>query len=286
MHAPHPLSSHLMPPQTISIAYTDERGAVQAEIEYQWLNPHLEQRPLVVFLHEGLGSIAMWKRFPQAFCDAGQYRGLVFSRPGYGQSTPRELSHSWPVEYLHWQAKEMLPALFRALQIPTSAAQGDLPWLFGHSDGGSISLLYAAHFPQSVAGIMVMAPHISVEEKSLSGIRAAQDIYLQTDFREKLGRYHRSADSAFFGWCDAWLNPAFQSWNICAEIAAIRCPVLAIQGEGDEYGTMAQIDGIQTQVPQTQLCKLPNCGHSPHRDQPDVLMQACHDFIEPHIAQH
>ena len=246
------------------------------DIEHVWLYPERRHAPLLVFLHEGLGSVAMWRDFPQQLCAAGSFRGLVYSRPGYGQSTPRAKDERWPMDFMHHQALDVLPAfLFAAGVNDTSPA----PWLFGHSDGGSIALLHAAKFQERVAGAIVLAPHLFVEDISVSSIAKAREAYLHTELRTKLSRYHADVDSAFWGWNDTWLDPAFRAFNIEREIAEIRCPVLAIQGINDEYGTMAQIDRIAALAPQTRLLKLSDCGHTPHRDQPEHVIRASLDFI-------
>ena len=149
--------------------------------------------------------------------------------------------------------------------------------LLGHSDGGSIALLHAARF--AVAGAVVMAPHLFVEEISVRSIEAARVAYETTDLRSRLARHHADPDSAFRGWNDIWLDPAFRAWNIEAALGTIACPLLAIQGVDDEYGTMAQIDAIAERVPRTRLLKLERCGHSPHRDQPDQVIAAVFDFV-------
>ena len=242
-------------------------------IEYARIASERSGRPLVVFLHEGLGSVAMWKDFPQQLCDAGDFRGLVFSRPGYGRSTPRDDGEIWDVDFMHRQAHEVLPSLFEALDVDES------PWLFGHSDGGSISLLYAARFPQRVAGLVVLAPHIFVEDVTVAHIEESRQTYLTTDLPARLGRYHDSADSAFWGWNRIWLHPPFRQWNIEAELDAIACPVLAVQGVDDEYGTLQQIHGIASRLPGVQLLELPDCAHSPHKDQPQQVIDATVSFI-------
>jgi pimeloyl-ACP methyl ester carboxylesterase len=216
----------------------------------------------------------MWKDFPQRLCEAGGWRGLVYSRPGYGRSTPRAPDERWGMDFMHVQAQEVLPALLDALGIAQPVV------LFGHSDGGSIALIHAARFPERVAAAIVMAPHILVEEFGLVSIRKARDLYRETDLRQRLARYHAEPDSAFWGWNDIWLAPEFVHWTIEALLPDIGCPVLAIQGLDDEYGTMAQIDGIATAVPSTRLLKLPACGHSPHRDQPARVIEASRDFID------
>ena len=242
-------------------------------LEYEGVGAESSAYPTVVFLHEGLGSIAMWKDFPEWFCSSNGFRGLVFSRYGYGQSTPKPADERWTPDFMHAQAYEVLPALFTELNI-------DRPWLFGHSDGGSIALLHAARF--EVAGIIVVAPHLFVEDVSIRSIDRAREAYATTDLRARLGRYHADPDSAFRGWNDAWLNPAFRNWNIEAELATIRCPVLAVQGEDDEYGTLAQMRGIAEKLPKTRLLVIPKCGHSPHRDQPETLARESARFIFEH----
>ncbi len=246
-------------------------------IEYQWVGEQHPGVPVMVFLHEGLGSLSMWKDFPEQFCRRLGCRGLVFSRPGYGQSTARAADERWPVHFMHDQAGEVLPLFFDAVGLP---AADPLPWFYGHSDGGSIALLYAARHPRAVGGLIVAAPHIFVEEVSIASIRATRDIYRSSSLKQRLARYHADPDSAFWGWNDVWLDPAFAVWNIEAELPQIVCPVLAVQGEDDEYGTLAQIRGIARALPATQLLVLPQCGHSPHRDQEDELCRHAGAFFE------
>jgi pimeloyl-ACP methyl ester carboxylesterase len=249
-------------------------------IEYQWVGSSDAARPLIVFLHEGLGSVAMWKDFPQLLCEAANCRGLVYSRPGYGRSTPRDPADAWQLDFMHRQAFEVLPALLEALGIDTEKFP---PWLFGHSDGGSIALLFAARYPNQVAGAVVVAPHITVEEVSLNSIEQARIDYQKTDLRSKLARYHDDVDSTFWGWNDIWLKPAFRHWNLTQAIKTITCPLLAVQGVDDEYGTLEQIRGIKRILPATQLLEIAECGHSPHRDQPDALIDASCAFISSFI---
>lgn len=256
-------------PAVTALAHLHWRGA-PLDLEVEWVGAPASPHPTVVFLHEGLGSVAMWKDFPERFCRAAGLRGLVFSRYGYGRSTPRPPGERWPVGFMHAQAWEVLPALFAQLGV-------ERPWLFGHSDGGSIALLYAARF--AVAGLVVVAPHIMVEDVSVASIARARAAYLEGGLRERLARYHDDVDSAFWGWNDAWLDPAFRAWDIRPQLAAIAAPLLAIQGEDDEYGTLEQIEGIARLAPQTRLLVLPACGHSPHRDQPERLIEEAARFM-------
>jgi pimeloyl-ACP methyl ester carboxylesterase len=245
-------------------------------LEHAWIDRERTELPLMIFLQEGLGSLAMWKRFPQALCAAAGVRGLVYSRPGYGRSTPRKAREKWPVDFMETQARDVLPGLLAQLGV------ADSYWLFGHSDGASIALLHAAAFPDRVAGVVAVAPHVFVEDVSVTSIEHARDAYVTTDLRARLARYHDDPDSAFYGWNDIWLDPAFREWNIGDCLPRIRCPVLAAQGEHDEYGTMAQIDAIARRIPRTRLLKLPACGHSPHRDQPMALTDAVAAFVSEH----
>ncbi len=254
----------------------DWRGRA-VRIEHVWLARENRAAPLMVFLHEGLGSVAMWKDFPERLCAALGCRGLVYSRPGYGRSSPRATGELWQPDFMHQQAHEVLRALLLALDVDTSR---DRLWLFGHSDGGSIALLHAARSPERTAGLIVLAPHVMVEDVSVTSIAASREAYLHTDMRQRLARYHDDPDSAFWGWNRIWLDPRFKAWDIADEIAAITSPLLAVQGVDDEYGTLAQIRVIAHRVGQTELLELRDCGHSPHRDQPEALIAAITEFFQ------
>jgi pimeloyl-ACP methyl ester carboxylesterase len=198
--------------------------------------------PPLVFLHEGLGSIELWRSFPDDVrAAAGHPTTLVYSRPGYGRSTPIE--RPWPVEYLHREALDVLPPLLDRLGLQR-------PVLVGHSDGASIALIHAgAGHP--VAGLALLAPHVFVEDRSVAGIASARDAYRSGGpggLRSRLARYHDDVDGVFWGWNDVWLSPAFRSWDIEDVLPAIDAPVLAIQGDADEYGTLAQLDAIEAGV--------------------------------------
>jgi pimeloyl-ACP methyl ester carboxylesterase len=247
-------------------------------IEHQWI-PGPPDQPLIVLVHEGLGSVSMWRDFPARLCEATRCRGLVYSRPGYGRSTPRAANERWGPDFMHRQAREVLPSLLMALGLDTTAERF---WLFGHSDGASISLIYATKPASGLKGCIVLAPHIMVEDITIRSIRVARAAYERGDLRSRLARHHDDPDSAFYGWNDAWLDQNFHGWSIEAEISSISCPILAVQGLDDEYGSLEQIRGIRRRLPQTSLLELARFGHSPHRDQPGPLLAASAEFIASH----
>jgi pimeloyl-ACP methyl ester carboxylesterase len=246
------------------------RGDRELRLEYEWVGAERTPSNVVVFLHEGLGSISMWRDFPRTFCERHGRAGFVFSRYGYGRSTAKPPAERWGVDFMAEQANDVLPKLFAEVGI-------ERPWLFGHSDGATIALLHAARHP--VAGVIAVAPHLFVENISIASIEKAREAFDSGDLRRGLAKHHADPDSAFRGWNDVWLAPAFRDWNIERDIATIECPVLAVQGEDDEYGTMAQIEAIQRRLPKTRLLVIPECGHSPHRDQPALLAREAGRFI-------
>jgi len=239
-------------------------------IEYEYIQAASADAPVIVFLHEGLGSVAMWKDFPSRVAHATGCNALVYSRYGYGQSDP--LTAARRVDFMHDEALKALPELLDKIGVQK-------PILFGHSDGGSIALIHAGGAGRPPAGVIVIAPHVMVEDISITSIQAAKQVY-DTGLREKLGRYHADPDSAFWGWNDVWLNPEFRAWNIEEFLPHVICPVLAIQGEDDEYGTTEQIERIARLAPDVELLKLQDCRHSPHRDQPKAVIEAVVHFIE------
>lgn len=269
-----PLSA---PPDVRFATLPAREGRAQLTIEYKWINAAREDAPVALFLHEGLGSVAMWRDWPQQLCDRLGMRGLVYSRPGYGHSTPRPYDVKWPVDFMSHQAHDVLPALLDALGIDEN--ERARMWLIGHSDGGSIALLYAGAFPKRLRGAVVIAPHVFVEDISVRSIAEAKVAYERTDLRNKLARYHADADSAFYGWNDIWLNPEFRAWNIVEALRTIACPLLAVQAEDDRYGTMAQIEAIAQAAPCARLCRLPEGGHSPHRETAEALTDAVAEFV-------
>jgi pimeloyl-ACP methyl ester carboxylesterase len=245
-------------------------------LECRWIqpsgNPVATDLPVLVFLHEGLGSVALWKRFPDAVAAATSCSALVYSRYGYGKSDP--LTEPRTVDYMHREALEVLPELLDALSIRNSV-------LIGHSDGASIALIHAGAGKWSVRGVVAMAPHVYVEDVSLASIAAAKVAFETTDLPARLGRYHDDVASAFRGWNDIWLDPDFRAWNIESYLSGIRCPVLLIQGEDDEYGTLAQVEAIERQVAgSVRTVKLAQCGHSPHVDQSEATLRAIAGFVQ------
>ncbi|MCB4358305.1 alpha/beta fold hydrolase [Quatrionicoccus australiensis] len=240
-------------------------------LEYRDYPATVAGRPELLLLHEGLGCVAMWRHFPEKLAAATGCRVVVWSRAGYGGS--QAYAEPRNTRYMHREAEEALPALLAELNI-------DRPLLIGHSDGGSIALIFAGAFPGVPRGIAVLAPHEFVEAETLAGIREARTAWQTTDLPQKLARYHHAqTERVFSDWNDCWLSPPFRDWNIEEYLPRIRCPVLAIQGEDDEYATLRQIDAIAEQVPGTQLLKLANCGHTPQRDQEAAVLDALTAFV-------
>lgn len=266
-----PIEAALAPPMRVVV------HGVGLEAQALQPAPATDRAPLI-FLHEGLGSVAMWRQrgrhWPAALCARTGRTGWMYSRRGYGASDPipdvRGRGRHGP-DYMHREAFETLPALLTALGVQRP------PVLVGHSDGATIALLYASR--HAVAACVAMAPHVFVERVALQAIAAARDAY-PNGLRERLARYHADVDSAFWQWNDVWLSSAFAAFDIRADCRGIRAPLLLVQGEHDEYGTLAQLDAIQAAAPHAQRLVLPACGHSPHRDQPQALLEGVSAFLE------
>ena len=240
------------------------------QLAYEWVGEAGADRPSLVFLHEGLGSIRQWRDFPAQVAAATGCRALVYDRYGYGQSDVLQEGRR-TVRFMHEEALRALPELLAALGV-------EQPLLIGHSDGASIALIHAGA-GHAVRGVLAMAPHVFIEPLCLTSIANAAHAFEHTDLAEKLGRYHRDARKTFYGWADVWLDPTFKGWDIRDDyLPQIRCPVLAIQGYDDEYGTMAQLDEIARRIP-CELLKLRDCGHAPFREQPEKTLDAVVRFV-------
>jgi pimeloyl-ACP methyl ester carboxylesterase len=227
--------------------------------------------PTLVLLHEGLGSLALWRDFPGVLASLTGRRVVVWSRFGYGCSTVVRQPRA--VQYMHEEALVVLPELLERLTI-------ERPVLIGHSDGASIALIHAGARIRPLAGVVALAPHVMVEARSLAGVRAAREEYLHGDLLGRLARYHADPDATFWGWNDIWLSKAFQAWNIEDYLPGITCPVLLVQCADDRYGSLAQLDRIQTLVPgRVDRLVFPDGGHAPHQSHGDKVAGAIGAFV-------
>jgi len=241
-------------------------------LEVLWHGPPPDQAPTLVFLHEGLGSAAQWRDFPERVARELGMGALVYSRAGYGRSETVTLPR--PLRYMQDEGETTLPELLDAREVRQAV-------LVGHSDGGSIALVHAGT-PRAgprVQGVVALAPHVFCEDVSVASIARAREEYEHGDLREKLAKYHDDVDAAFWGWNRAWLDPGFRDWNIEEYLPAIRVPVLVIQGQDDPYGTVAQVDAIARGAPIVERLILSRCGHAPHREQPGPTFAAVVAFV-------
>jgi pimeloyl-ACP methyl ester carboxylesterase len=248
-------------------------------LEYQLLTPARNDDLTLIFLHEGLGCLTMWKDFPRQVAQTTGHQVLAYSRAGYGNSDPCLLPR--PLTFMHDEGLDVLPKILAAAEIQKAV-------LVGHSDGASIALINAGGVAdQRIQSLILMAPHIFVEELTLTSIRQAKVAYETTDLRERLARYHGdNVDCAFWGWNQAWLDEGFQDWNLEEYLSKIKIPVLLIQGEHDNYGTIRQLEKTTEQLPYpAEMIILPGCGHSPFRDRPNETLNAITDFIQTNPNQ-
>ncbi|MBL8251582.1 MAG: alpha/beta hydrolase [Candidatus Competibacter sp.] len=236
--------------------------------------PGARPGPTLVFLHEGLGSIGQWRHFPAELCALTGLPGLLYERWGFGHS--EGLDGPRPDDYLEQEARASLPEVLAACGLT------DPPILFGHSDGASIALLFAAAYPERARAIISESAHVLIEDVCLTGIRAAREAYEQGELRQGLERYHgANTETMFRGWCDTWLRPSRRAWNIEAELPRIACPTLIVQGQDDEYATRAQVDAITAGVSGPhQILWLPACAHVPHHQARDRVLESSVRFIE------
>ncbi|MGD9766391.1 MAG: alpha/beta fold hydrolase [Pseudolabrys sp.] len=239
-------------------------------LEYRMVGPRPSEAPTLVLLHEGLGCAALWGDFPERLSAATGAGVFVYSRAGYGQSSPVSLPR--PMSYMHDEARVALPAVLDAI-----GWQHGL--LIGHSDGASIAAIYAGtHQDHRLDGIVLIAPHFIVEDVSIASIREAKTAYETTDLKAKLGRWHRDPDNAFRGWNDAWLDPAFRQWDISEQLAFIRVPMLIVQGANDQYGTVKQIEVAKDECYCPVEAALIDAKHTPQREAPDETLRVIADF--------
>lgn len=241
-------------------------------LEYRMIGPRPDAAPTIVMLHEGLGCVGLWGDFPEKVQKATGCGVFVYSRAGYGQSSPVRLPR--PLTYMHDETRGVLPKLLDAIGVKHHI-------LFGHSDGASIAAIYAgSHQDHRLGGLILMAPHFFTEDVSITSIAEAKKAYETTDLKQKLARWHKDSDNAFRGWNEAWLDPAFRDWNIEVFLPAITVPVLVIQGEADEYGTALQVARIAGRAGgPVETLMLPECGHAPQRDQPVRTAEAITRFV-------
>ena len=249
------------------MAFVEAGGS---RLEYEWVGVGPADRPTIVMLHEGLGSVAMWRDFPLQVARATGLRVLVYSRRGYGRSDPLTRKDlPLPFDYMHREAQEALPDLLRILDVRR-------PLLFGHSDGASIALIYAGSGLEPAAdSVIVMAPHVMIEPCTITSIAKARVLWEETDLRGRLARYHDDPDGAFYAWNLSWMMPEFRDWNIEEYLPNIRTPITIVQGLDDEYGTPLQPQSIERRAGgPAKSVMLPGCGHSPHRDRPEETLAA------------
>ena len=229
-------------------------------------------RPTLIFLHEGLGTIAVWNDVPDALCRATGCPGVIYERAGYGASDPRPLP--WPADVFEQEAALILPALLDTLNV-------DRPVLIGHSDGGTIALLYAAAFPERVCAVITLAAHVMLDELTFAGVCALKRGWGEGELRSQLERIHGpGAETLFRGWSGFWLDPARREWSIVDRLPRINCPVLAIQGADDEYGLPAQLDAIANGVAgPAERMLVPKCAHDPHHQARDIVLERVASFM-------
>ncbi|HZP78253.1 MAG TPA: alpha/beta hydrolase [Pseudolabrys sp.] len=248
-------------------------------LEYRMIGPRPDAAPTLVLLHEGLGSVGLWGDFPDRLAKATGAGVLVYSRAGYGQSSPITLPR--PLSYMHDEANDVLPQVLDAIGFRHGL-------LVGHSDGASIVAIYAGtHQDHRIRGLVLIAPHFFTEEMGLAAIAETAKAYEATDLREKLARWHADPDNTFHGWCDAWLDPEFRKWDITEELAYIRVPILIVQGEDDQYGTTAQLQAAKEECYcPVDVALVPKAKHSPHRDVPGETLAVTSDFVNRLLHEH
>jgi pimeloyl-ACP methyl ester carboxylesterase len=239
-------------------------------VEYEDVPATTRAAAPLLFLHEGLGSVRLWRGFHQRVAASTGRRAVAYSRLGHGFSDLPPAKRT--PAFMHEEAAEVVPALCAALDL-------ERPVLVGHSDGASIALLHAA--AADVAGLVVLAPHVFVEEVGLRGIEAARQAYTDADLRARMVRHHRDPDATFWNWNDVWLSDEFRDWDLRAELTGITCPVLAAQGTADRYGTVAHVEAVRDAATGPVELLVLDCGHAPHLERPGRVEDAVTAFIRP-----
>jgi pimeloyl-ACP methyl ester carboxylesterase len=249
------------------------------QLEYRLIGPRPSDAPVIVMLHEGLGCVGLWGDFPDRLAEATGTGVFVYSRAGYGNSSPVKLPR--PLSFMHQEAHDVLPRLLQKIGFRRGL-------LFGHSDGGSIAAIYAGSVQDHrVRGLVLMAPHFFTEEMGIAEIARAREAYENGDLRAKLARWHADVDNAFRGWNDVWLDPGFRSWDITETLAYIRVPVLAVQGEDDQYGTVRQVRVLEEECHcPVEVAVLAGARHAPHREAPEATLRMIAAFANRVLRDH
>jgi pimeloyl-ACP methyl ester carboxylesterase len=263
----------------VALADTGFLDLAPMRLEYRIIGPRPDAAPTIVMLHEGLGSVGLWGGFPEKIAAATGAGVFVYSRAGYGNSNPGTLPRS--IRFMHEEACDVLPRVLEAIGFQRGL-------LLGHSDGASIAAIYAGSIQDHrVRGLMLMAPHFFTEPMGLTEIRRARDAFASGELREKLKRWHADVDNAFRSWNGPWLDPAFEKWDITEALGCIRVPILVVQGEDDQYGTLRQVDAVKEECfCPVETAILPGVRHVPHRDAPEATLKAITDFVNRLLRDH
>jgi pimeloyl-ACP methyl ester carboxylesterase len=241
------------------------------ELEYRFIGPQPDEAPTIVILHEGLGCVGLWGKFPSELAATTGCGIFVYSRAGYGASSPVALPR--PLTYMHDEALQVLPRLLDAIGFVRGG-------LLGHSDGASIAAIFAGGVKDPrVEAVSLIAPHFFTEDLGLREIARAKELYETGDLKPRLARWHKHVDVSFYGWNGAWLDPGFRDWNLTQYLPDIRCPVQIVQGEADPYGSMLQVDVALPKIANAEAVRMPQIGHAPHREAPEATLEAVAGFF-------
>ena len=263
----------------MTLADTGFLDIESAQLEYRMIGPRPQAAPTIVMLHEGLGSVALWGDFPDKIAAATGAGVFVYSRAGYGKSSGGKLPRT--VSFMHEEACDVLPRLLDAIGFRRGI-------LLGHSDGASIAAIYAGSVQDHrVRGLVLIAPHFFTEDMGIAEIARANAAFASGELREKIKRWHADVDCAFRSWSEPWLHPDFRNWDITEALGYIRVPILIMQGEHDQYGTLRQIEAAQEECfCPVEVAVLPGIRHAPHREAPEQTLKITVDFINRLIRDH